>query len=193
MWLESLVQLFIAVDPPGLLTIYLGAVAGLDEKRRRGLVVQSVLGAAVIGMAFFVAGEQTLRLLGITVSDFQVAGGILLVALSLQDLLSVQKPLRPMSPSAGIVPFAVPLIVGPAVMTTSIGLLHSHGLWVTCGAFAANLLIIGVGEWFGALLTGDRTARILLAASKVIAVLMGAMGAKMIRLGMMDILAGRGG
>ncbi len=183
MWLSAFIQLFIAVDPPGILTIFLAAVAGIDEHRRRNLVIQSVFWAAVIGTAFFVAGQQVLRLLGITVADFQAAGGLLLVVLSLQDLLSAQKPRRPLDASAGIVPFAVPLIVGPAVMTTSIGLVSSTGLVVTCSAFAANLVIVAISEWLATRLAGPRVTKILLASSKVIAVLLAAMGAKMIREG----------
>jgi multiple antibiotic resistance protein len=189
MWTESFIQLFIAVDAPGILTIFLAAVVGLDAQRRRTLIVQSCLGAAIIGSAFFLFGEWVLRLLGVSVADFQVAGGILLVVLSLQDLLAAQKPRRPIDPAAGIVPFAVPLIVGPAVMTTSISLLQRHGLLMTTLAFGANLLIVAVGEWFGLRLVGPRTSRILLAMSKVIAVLLAAMGVKMARQGLMVILA----
>jgi multiple antibiotic resistance protein len=188
MWLKSFIQLAIAVDVPGTLTIYLAAVAGLEVQKRRALIIQSLVWAAMIGMAFFVAGQAVLRLLNITIPDFQVAGGILLVALSLQDLLTAQKPHRPVETTAGIVPFAIPLIVGPAVMTTSIGLLQQHGLWVTSTAFAANLLILAVAEWLGERMIGPRGARILLAMSKVVAVLLAAMGAKMVREGLGTIL-----
>jgi multiple antibiotic resistance protein len=187
-WLQAFIQLFVAVDPPGVLSIYLAAIVDLDETRRRRLVVQSVLAAGIIGMAFFFAGQQVLRLLAISVADFQLAGGTLLVALSLQDLLTAEKPRRELGATAGIVPFAMPLIVGPAVMTTSIGLLHESGLWVTCGAFALNLVILGLCEWFGARLMGPRAFRILLAMSKVVAVLLAAMGMKMVREGLTTIL-----
>ena len=74
-----------------------------------------------------------------------VAGGILLFVISMSDLLTSEKIQRKIDPdSLGAVPLGVPLITGPAVLTTSILLMNEHGLAATAAALVINILIAGV-------------------------------------------------
>ena len=50
--------------------------------------------AAAVGLAFVFAGDAVLHFLGVTVGDFQIAGGLLLLVLSIHDLLRPNTPLR---------------------------------------------------------------------------------------------------
>ena len=82
------VPLFVAVDAVGVLPLFLSLTEGMDRARLRRVVIQSVITAAAVALAFLTFGPVLLRFLGITVPDFMIAGGVLLFAISLSDLLT---------------------------------------------------------------------------------------------------------
>jgi multiple antibiotic resistance protein len=100
-----------------------------DEADRRRLVGKATMTAGAFGVGFLVAGDAMLSFLDVTVGDFQIAGGLLL--LSLYDLLHSELPLRQPGARPGIVPLGIPMIVGQAVLTTLLTLARTHGYLVT--------------------------------------------------------------
>jgi multiple antibiotic resistance protein len=122
--------------------LFLGLTEPFTAAQRRRLIGQSVLTATAVALVFIFFGGGLLRLLGITVADFMVAGGAMLFVFSLVDLASPQpRAERLARADLGAVPLGVPLLAGPAVLTTSLLLVDQHGPWVTSGALAANMLI----------------------------------------------------
>ncbi|HRY28572.1 MAG TPA: MarC family protein, partial [Elusimicrobiota bacterium] len=75
---QCFVPLFVAVDAIGVLPIYLGLTQGFSREQHRRVILQSMLTATVVALAFLAAGPAVLRFLRITVPDFMVAGGTLL-------------------------------------------------------------------------------------------------------------------
>ena len=143
-WL-CFVPLFVAVDALGVLPMFMGFIEGVEQKKITRIIYQSVITAMIVAISFLVAGKALLDLLGITVADFMIAGGILLFIISISDLLSTQKRQRVVeTDSLGAVPIGVPLITGPAVLTTSILLLNEHGLFMTAISIIINIIIVGV-------------------------------------------------
>ena len=147
--LESLVlcliPLAVAVDAIGVLPTYLGLTEGLARPVLDRIIWQSMLTASVVALLFLYAGEALFGLLDITQADFMVAGGALLFVISLSDILSGQKRQRQVEPDTlGAVPLGVPLIVGPAVLTTLILLSHRYGHGPTAMAVALNILLASV-------------------------------------------------
>jgi len=185
-WL-TFVPLFVAVDAVGVLPMFMGLTDGLAAPQRRVIVRQSVFTAAGVALAFLAVGTGLLKLLGITVADFMVAGGILLFVISLSDLLRVEKVQRRSDPdSLGAVPIGVPLITGPAVLTTSLLLLNEHGLAPTAVAVLLNIAIAGVVFSFA-----DAINRVLGSAgsktlSKIASLLLAAIAVMMVRKGVMS-------
>ena len=179
-WL-CFVPLFVAVDALGVLPLFLSLTADLDAPRRRTVVYQSVVTATAVAILFLFLGTGVLRLLGITIADFMVAGGVLLFVISMSDLVQTEKAGRAGDvETLGAVPIGVPLITGPAVLTTSILLMNEHGGWVTGAAVVANIMIAGIVFLFAGRISrvlghaGSRTvskiARLLLAAIAVMMV-----------------------
>src|SRR5262245_2533324 len=125
--LETFIPLFVAVDVVALVLVYLGIGFSLDEAGRRRLVLEATLTAAAVGVGFLLAGDVILELLGVSVEDFQIAGGALLFVLSLYDLLHPDLPLRQPGTRPGVVPLGIPMIVGPAVLTTLLTLARTYG------------------------------------------------------------------
>ncbi|MDP2787568.1 MAG: MarC family protein [Pseudomonadota bacterium] len=143
-WL-CFVPLFIAVDAVGVLPAFLSLSQGMDPPQARRAIYHSMATATAVALAFLALGTAILDLLGITVADFMVAGGILLFVLAMGDLLADDKLQRRVdADSLGAVPLGVPLITGPAVLTTSMLLLNQYGAGWTAAAIVANILIAGI-------------------------------------------------
>ncbi len=184
-WL-CFVPLFVAVDAFGILPMFISLTEELDERQRRQTVRQSVVTAAGVALGFLALGTGLLKLLGMTVADFMIAGGTLLFVISLTDLLRVEKVQRRSDPhDIGAVPIGVPLITGPAVLTTSLLLHNEYGLLPSAVAVLINIGIAGVVFSFA---TGVH--RILGSAgsktiSKIASLLLAAIAVMMIRRGIM--------
>lgn len=183
------VPLFVAVDAVGVLPIFMGLCEGVPGPRRRVVIVQSLITASLVAVAFLLAGAKVLELLGITVADFMVAGGLLLFVLSLNDILSADKARRKVDvDTIGAVPIGVPLITGPAVLTTCILLMNQHGAPVTIVAVVVNILIAGLIFWFAEPISrflGHAGTRTL---SKISSLLLASIAVMMIRKGIVTIL-----
>jgi multiple antibiotic resistance protein len=189
-WL-AFIPLFVAVDAVGVVPIFLGLAEGVDEAARRRLVADATLAAGAVGVGFIFLGDAVLRFLGVTVGDFQVAGGVVLLVLSIYDLLHPLSPLRQSGAGLGVVPLGVPLIVGPAVLTTLLTVTRTHGFLVTLSAFVLNLAIVWAALRWASLvgrLLGDAGAR---AVAKIFALLLAAIGVTFIRRGLLAALASR--
>ncbi|HOX37776.1 MAG TPA: MarC family protein [Candidatus Brocadiia bacterium] len=181
--------LFVAVDAIGVLPIFINLVEELAPERIRRIVIQSVVTAAAVALGFLAIGTAVLNFLGVSVADFLVAGGTLLFAISMTDLVTPEKK-RHYSDleSIGAVPIGVPLIVGPAVLTTALILLSEHGAVLTVAATIANIAIAGGIFWSsGAIFKvlgkpGSKTV------SKLASLLLAAVAVKMIRKGIVMMI-----
>jgi multiple antibiotic resistance protein len=186
--------LLVAVDAVGVLPIFMGLTEDVDARGRRQAIVQSFVTALVVSLAFVAAGKLILAFVGVTVADFLIAGGALLFALSLTDLLTVEKRRRRVdAASLGAVPLGVPLIVGPAVLTTTLVLLSEHGYGPTVPALLANIAIACGVFWLADPISralgkaGSRTV------SKLAALLLAAIAVRMVRRGIILALAAGSG
>lgn len=143
-WL-CFVPLFVAVDSLGVMPIFLGLTEDFDSHSRRRIIIQSMLTAFIVGLIFLLVGPAILRLVGVGVADFMVAGGLLLLVVSLVDIVTGEKRLGQIDPATiGAVPLGVPLLTGPAVLTTSLLLVNEYGLPATVLAFLLNVVIAGL-------------------------------------------------
>ena len=189
-WL-CFVPLFVAVDALGALPLFVSLTEKLQRPKIRHLIWQSIWTALAVALLFLAIGKWVFRLLGITVADFMVAGGGLLFAISLSDLLTGEKQKRPVDwESLGAVPLGVPFIVGPAVLTTTLLLVSEHGLIPTVSAVLLNIFIAGLVFFLS-----DSIIRILGKAgtktiSKLASLILAAIAVRMVRKGIVMFLSG---
>jgi multiple antibiotic resistance protein len=190
MWNFALafVALFVAVDILGVIPLYLSLTGGLPADERRRLPRQSTLTATVVGLGFLLVGNAVFRVLGIGVADFQVAGGILLLVLSIHDLLSSGRGAAAAVLTVGAVPIGTPLLVGPAALATLALLVQNYGYPVTLLALAANMALA-----FLVLSHADKVGRVFGAAgseviAKVANLLLAAFGVSLVRRGLEEFL-----
>ena len=178
----ALIPLLVAVDPLGSVPVYVAAAEQTPAGGRRRLYVRAVVAAAVIAVGFVFLGRAVFLFLGITVEDFQIAGGVLLVAIALYEITGAgSRATATVDPS--IVPLAVPLTIGPAVMTVSLELVATRGPVVTCLALFSALGLLLV-----LLLLSDRLLRVvsmeaLRAFAKIMYLLLAAIGVHYVRRG----------
>jgi multiple antibiotic resistance protein len=174
------------VDALGVLPIFMNLTEGLDRATIRRMVSRSVITAMGVAVFFMAIGRLLLRLLGITIADFMIAGGALLFVISLSDIVGVEKRRRHIDPdSVGIVPLAVPLIVGPAVLTTILLLVDQQGVAPTVSAAIVNILAAGLifqGANSIHRVLGDAGTK---ATSKLASLLLAAIAVMMMRKGIM--------
>jgi len=181
----SFIPLLVAVDAIGVLPMFISFTEGIsDPRRRRRIVVQSVLTAAIVAVLFLMLGAALLRILGITVEDFMIAGGLLLFVISLRDLISSDKTMLQIDPeTVGYVPIGVPLITGPAVLTTLLLLQDQYGMAAILPAVVLNIFLAGLVFWFADPITRVLGSAGTKAISKIAHLLLASIAVMMVRKG----------
>ena len=187
-FLSTFIPLFVAIDPFGMIPIFLAVTDGIPGERRRRVSFEAVAAATVICLLFMFLGESLFGFLGIRDYDFRMAGGVLLLVLAVYDLLVPGKPAVEERETVGIVPLAMPLIAGPATLTTTLVLTSRHGYAATAMGLAANfglLLVALVASGWIARLVGVNALKAL---SKIIMVFLAAIAINLIRVGVTEAI-----
>jgi len=182
-FLLAFIPLFVAIDPIGLVAIFMGLGSNASNEHRRRQAFLGIFTAALVAVGFIFLGKIVFAALGITVADFQVGGGLILLCLAVRELVGFGPPDRGGSDEFGIVPLGMPLIAGPALLTALLILVDSVGLFFTLLSLLANLVLVAV-----ALCNSDRFTRWmgkqgLRGISKIIALLLAAIAISLIRRG----------
>ncbi len=184
----TFVPLFVAMDAVGVLPILLSVTSDMKAPERNKTVLYAVLTALILGLGFVAIGKGIFIFLGIDVSDFLIAGGVILLLLAAKDLITgkmIDAQVEVGAGMLGVVPLGTPLVVGPAVLTTLLILIDQYSLWIVVLSFVMNLTI----AW--ALLSqANRVVAFLgqggvRAISKVVSLFLAAIAIKMIRQGIM--------
>jgi multiple antibiotic resistance protein len=184
-FLQAFIPLFVAIDPIGLAAIFLGLGQNLPRERRQRVADQAIWTGGLVALGFLFLGTSIFAALGISVGDFQIAGGLILFVIAAKDLLSSAAEGEKLPEDFGVVPLGMPLIAGPASITTLLVLAQRDdvGLSATLAALAVNLVLVVLAlhysEWLGRKIgpTGMR------AISKIISMLLAAIAVSMIRQG----------
>ena len=187
----AFIPLFVAIDVFGVLPLFVGLTDGMGDQARKKLVREATLTAFVISVVFLVAGTILFAFLGITEHDFRVGGGIVLLVLAVNDLLFSSERKRKPEPLVGVVPIGIPLIMGPAALTTIIFLVNTYGYGWAVTSLLANLCIVWVVFSQARAITrgmGEPGSR---AVAKVAALFLAGIAVMMVRSGIEAMLRSR--
>ncbi|WP_329497830.1 MarC family protein [Kitasatospora herbaricolor] len=115
------VTLFVIMDPPGTIPIFLALTSGRAHKVRRRMAWQAAAVALGVITAFGLFGRQILDYLHVSVPALQVSGGILLLLIAL-DLLTgkIEEPTQTKEVNVALVPLGTPLLAGPGAIVAVI-------------------------------------------------------------------------
>jgi multiple antibiotic resistance protein len=188
-FLKAFLSLFVAIDLIGAIPIFLGLTMDLSTKARNVLISKASLTALGIGLLFVIAGESIFRFLGITENDFRIAGGILLFIFAIRDLMSETGHEAPRSlENIGVVPLGIPIIMGPASLTTILLSAREFGWAVSMVALVANLALVWLGFRFSRIFLKVVGKELSQALAKIFSLLLAAIAIMLIRLGLRGFL-----
>jgi len=187
-FLLAFIPLFIAIDVVGILPIFMSLVDGIEKPQKTKIINQSVITALSVSIGFLALGKFVFSVLGIEIYDFKMAGGLLLLVFAINDLLFSEKGKRTITPTMGVVPLGIPLVVGPAVLTSIIVTVDTYGYIPTVTSLVVNLIIVWVvflKSNFIYRLMGEGGSK---AFAKVASLLLAAIAVMMVRRGFMDMM-----
>jgi multiple antibiotic resistance protein len=198
-YIESFLPLFVAINAPGIIPIYLSITEGLTKVERWRLTLQAMMTAVVLAVLILFAGQLIFSLLGITVNDLRVGGGLILLVLSISNLIfgdfRRRDPTAHMEgngaedpASVGIVPIGIPLIMGPAAITSILVSREAFGYMPTLVSLILNMLLVfltlAASPWIGRF-AGPAVSR---AIAKVASLFLAAISVAMIRVGVLGMI-----
>ena len=180
---RAFIPVFVAVDPIGLVAVFIGLGTSASGEHRKRQAFLGILTGLCVAIGFVFLGRIIFAALGITVADFQVAGGLILLLLAVRELVGLGPHDRGGSDEFGVVPLGMPLIAGPALLTALLILVDSVGLTFTLASLVVNLALVAI-----ALCNADHFTRWmgkqgLRGVSKIIALLLAAIAISLIRRG----------
>ena len=142
---KAAIVLFIIVDPFGNIPIFIGLTEKMTETQKRKVFNTACLVGFILLLVFAFTGLEIFSIFGVSIFSFEIAGGVLLLIIAIRILISgsIQESVE--SPeSIGAVPIAIPLLVGPGAITTTIFNLQTYEVYVTV---LAVMFVIGI-TWF---------------------------------------------
>lgn len=181
----AFLPLLVAMEPVGVLPVYFSMTREMGLREKKEVLLYSILTATAITLAFLLVGRLIFFVLGITISDFQIAGGLILLSIAITDIVQTARGThvaRPMS-GIGIVPIGTPLIAGPAALTTLLMVSDLYGFVPALASLIVNLIIMWatlLGADTIVKYIGENGAR---GISKVISLLLAAIAVMMIKRG----------
>jgi multiple antibiotic resistance protein len=144
-WLESFVwtfiPLFIVIDALGILPFVISLSENMSTHERRKMIHIASVTAVGLGLVFLFLGQFILNVLDISVGSFAIAGGIILLVLSIKYMTTGRMVEAIKEEMVAVVPIGTPLTVGPATITTLLLLAGSFPLYLVSLSFILNILI----------------------------------------------------
>jgi multiple antibiotic resistance protein len=146
---EVFVTLFVIMDPPGTVPVFISLTAGQSRAVRKKAAWQAVLVAFSVIVVFAAFGQQILHNLGITLPALQCAGGLLLLLIALQLLTdTAEDPVQTKNVNIAFVPLGTPLLAGPgAIVATMVFVQRAHGSLRDVLAIAVGIVLIHIVMW----------------------------------------------
>ena len=154
----AFITLFVALDPPGLIAIFLSLTAHMGTHDRKITAYNAVIVALAILVAAAIGGESVLGLLGITVPAFRIAGGLLLFYIAFEMVFEKRAERKEQKTEEivehdhpkhiAVFPLAIPMMAGPGAITATIlqagratGVLNEIGLMLILAAIIGICLV----------------------------------------------------
>src|SRR5205814_8328455 len=140
----AFIPVFVAIDPIGLVAIFMGLGTSASREHRKRQAYLGIFTALCVAVGFIFLGKIVFAALGITVADFQVAGGLILLGLAGRELLGLGPQDRGGGDEFGVVPLGMPLIAGPALRTALLILVVTVGVVFTLVALLVHRCSVAI-------------------------------------------------
>ncbi|PMB39011.1 MarC family transcriptional regulator [Fischerella thermalis CCMEE 5205] len=159
--IKTFVAVFVLADAIGNVPVVLVLTKGMEPEQRNKVIDKAILVAIAVLLIFAFGGQLILSYLDISMGSLRVAGGLLLLLISLQMLQGdLDTPVIDKERDVAITPLALPLLAGPGTLTTVMLLMsespnpHISVIVGIIGAMLVSWLILRqanfIDQWFGA-------------------------------------------
>jgi MarC family membrane protein len=147
-FIEVFVTLFVIMDPPGTIPLFLSLTSGRSHRMRKRLAWQAVTVAFFVITTFALFGQSILNYLGITLPAMQAAGGLLLLLVALELLTGkADEPMETTNVNVALVPLGTPLLAGPGAIVATIVFVRRVDTLGEAVALAAGIVAVHVVLW----------------------------------------------
>ncbi|MHB1122483.1 MAG: MarC family protein [Ramlibacter sp.] len=170
---KPLVTLLAIVNPLAIVPFFIHYTQGFTLEQRRRTVSTAAVTAFLVIAASALLGLRILEFFGISLASFQVGGGMLLLISSLNMLNAQPAEAKPnsheledgaqkaaMGASIAVVPLTIPLLTGPATISTVVIYAEQARTWLQLLALVGYGVVVGVATWL-ALALADPISRVL--------------------------------
>ncbi len=186
-FLLAFIPLFVALNAIGIVPIFLSYSQNIKRVELKHILYRATFVSFTVGIAFVLIGEYVLKFLGVNISDFKIAGGLLLLIFSIKEIFSEQAELKRVEGDFSVVPLAIPLLLGPAVLTTLLVFKGIYSIAIIALALFTNLIIGALILWYSDLIAKLMGKDGMKAAGKIATILLSAIAIMLIRKGILEI------
>jgi multiple antibiotic resistance protein len=153
--LKFLVLFFVVVEPISLVPLFAAITAGDSEASRRRMALKAVIISGIVLLLFAIGGAWFLRMMGISIDAFRIAGGIMLFLIALEMVFARESGTRTTSEEldenrkradVAVFPLAFPFIAGPgalAIVLLTFGAARDD-LLLSLGLFGVVVLVLAI-------------------------------------------------
>jgi multiple antibiotic resistance protein len=188
--IESIILLFVAVDPIALIPIFASLTQGLTKQECKKVYIHASLVAFGILSAFWLFGGSVLAVMGISMSSFKIIGGLFLIAIAFQMVLEQRQERRQNTAdvalddeslqSLAIFPIATPLIAGPGAMTAALLIAEQRSsdpleMIINFTPIIFIIALAALAMWLSANLAKRVGPTIIVVIQKIFGILLGAL------------------
>lgn len=200
---KFVVSMIVMMNPLGSLSIFLQLTHKTPTFHQRQTARQCGMAMTIIMLISIWLGSQLLDVLGITISSFRCAGGLILLLVGYSMLQSKESPLNHTPAddvaaeerhSIGVVPLALPIIIGPGAISTLVLASNDfpifiHKLWLS---LLCIILAVGMGLilYFGATINKVVGESVIKVITRIMGMLTMAIAVGMFANGIADLIPG---
>ncbi|MGH3456472.1 MAG: MarC family protein [Nocardioidaceae bacterium] len=145
---EVFVTLFVIMDPPGTIPLFLALTSKETPRQRNRQAWQAVAVAFLVIVSFALFGRQLLTYLHISLPALQCAGGLLLLLVALELLTGKEEtPSETKDVNVALVPLGTPLLAGPGAIVATMVFVERVDDWPTFAAVALGVIGVHLTLW----------------------------------------------
>ncbi|HMA08924.1 MAG TPA: MarC family protein [Ramlibacter sp.] len=206
---KPLVTLLAVVNPLAIVPFFIHYTQGFTRAQRRDTVVTASISAFLVIAASALLGLQILEFFGISLASFQVGGGLLLLISAMNMLNAQPAEVKPntkeleegaqkaaMGASIAVVPLTIPLLTGPATISTVVIYADQAKSFLQMSALVGYGVVIGVATALSFALA-DPIARVLgktgiNVMTRLMGLILAALAVELMALGLLKLFPGLG-
>ena len=184
---KVVIALFIITDSIGNLPFFMGMTEGMASLERRKVFFSALLTGLLMILVFAVAGSLVFDLFDLTLDDVKIAGGILLLIISIEIVMRGKIGYEHKE-DVGIVPLGCPLLVGPGAITTVLMMLKIYNVYAVITGVIICFLLIWLVLYFAENIFALLGRNGSLVVTKIAGIIMAAIAVRFIRQGVQVFL-----